>query len=87
MPLFYLLIHFRCHLVRTADPYCSKAQYGSASSTAKSINRKNRTSQTASLRMVSLEKIHAQRLIERQTLLPMLATREINQNLLQSTKI
>ena len=66
-------------LVRTADPYCSKAQYGSASSTAKSINRKNRTSQTASLRMVSLEKIHAQWLIERRSLLPMLATREINQ--------
>ena len=74
-------------LVRIAYPYCSKAQYGSAISTAKSINRKNRTSQTASLRMVSLEKIHVQWLIERQTLLPMLATKKINQNLLQSTKI
>jgi hypothetical protein len=82
-----LHLHVTPHLVRIAYPYCSKAQYGSAISTANSINRKNHTSQTASLRVVSLDKIHVQWLIERQTLLPMLATKKINQNLLQSTKI
>ena len=90
---FKLLEHAACwlladqRLVRIAYPYCSNAQYGSAISTANSINRKNHTSQTASLRVVSLDKIHVQWLIERQTLLPMLATKKINQNLLQSTKI